>query len=71
MVYLFKEVNMKLTKRQEEIIKILQESNKAVSGQALGERFGVSRQIIVKDIGVLKAFGVKIISTNKLSLIHI
>ncbi len=65
MVYLFKEVNMKLTNRQEEIIRILQESNKAMSGQTLGESFGVSRQIIVKDIGVLKAFGVKIISTNK------
>lgn len=56
---------MKLSKRQNEIIKILQKSDEPKSGEALGDIFGVSRQIIVKDIGVLKAFGVQIISTNK------
>ena len=56
---------MKLSKRQNEIITFLQESNDPISGEVLGEKFGVSRQIIVKDIGVLKAFGLDIVSTNK------
>ncbi|MFO3665716.1 transcription repressor NadR [Anaerococcus sp. ENR0831] len=56
---------MKLSERQKEIINILQTSKNPISGEALGDRFGVSRQIIVKDIGVLKAFGIEIISTNK------
>lgn len=56
---------MKLSKRQKEIIKFLQESNDPISGEVLGEKFGVSRQVIVKDIGMLKAFGVEIVSTNK------
>lgn len=56
---------MKLSKRQNEIIKFLQESNDPISGEVLGEKFGVSRQVIVKDIGMLKAFGVEIVSTNK------
>lgn len=56
---------MKLSDRQKEIIKILQDENNAQSGQVLAEKFGVSRQIIVKDIGVLRAFGINIISTNK------
>ena len=56
---------MKLSKRQNELIKILQRSDQPISGDALGEIFDVSRQIIVKDIGVLKAFGVEIVSTNK------
>lgn len=56
---------MKISKRQNEIIKILQEEEKPVSGEALAKKFDVSRQIIVKDIGVLKAFGIDIISSNK------
>ena len=56
---------MKLSKRQNEIIKFLQEINDPISGEVLGEKFGVSRQVIVKDIGMLKAFGVEIVSTNK------
>lgn len=56
---------MKLSERQKEIINVLQSSNNPISGEVLGEKFGVSRQIIVKDIGVLKAFGIEIISTNK------
>ena len=56
---------MKLSKRQKEIIKFLQESNDPISGEVLGEKFGVSRQVIVKDIGMLKAFGVEIVSTDK------
>ena len=56
---------MKISDRQNQIIKILQEEELPQSGSALAQRFGVSRQIIVKDIGVLKAFGINIISTNR------
>ncbi len=56
---------MRLSERQNEIIKILQELDKAISGENLAKKFEVSRQIIVKDIGILKAFGINIISSNK------
>lgn len=56
---------MKLSKRQNEIIKVLQKNKEPISGETLGDMFDVSRQIIVKDIGMLKAFGVEIVSTNK------
>lgn len=56
---------MKITDRQKEIVKILQESDQPINGEALGEIFNVSRQVIVKDIGVLKAFGINIISSNR------
>lgn len=56
---------MKLSERQNQIIKILQEAENPISGENLAGIFDVSRQIIVKDIGVLKAFGINIVSTNK------
>lgn len=37
---------------------------KPISGGALSEKFGVSRQIIVQDISVLKAAGFDILSTH-------
>ena len=36
-----------------------------VSGGALAERFGVSRQIVVQDVAVLKGSGYDILSTNR------
>ena len=56
---------MDLRERRIEIIKILQEAKEPISGKDLAERFGLSRQVIVKDIGILKAEGVEIISTNR------
>ena len=41
---------MSSIKRREEIIKMLIESNKAIKGTELASLFGVTRQIIVKDI---------------------
>ena len=38
--------------------------NRAVSGAELALRFGVSRQIIVQDITVLRALGYEILSTH-------
>lgn len=56
---------MKVNERRIEIIKILQEAKTPISGEDLAKKFDVSRQVIVKDIGVLKAEGEKIISTNR------
>ena len=51
--------------RRSEIIKILQESKTPQSGTALGEALGVSRQIIVQDIALLRTSGYDILSTNR------
>lgn len=55
---------MKTEKRRKEIANYLLQSGEAVSGAALSEKFGVSRQIIVGDINNLKASGYDIISTH-------
>jgi uncharacterized protein len=49
--------------RREEIIKLLIEKNGAIKGTELAELFGVTRQIIVKDIAILRAAGKSIIAT--------
>ena len=55
---------MRAEERRKEIIGFLMSQKNAVSGTALSEQFGVSRQIIVQDISVLKASGFDIISTH-------
>lgn len=56
---------MTYSSRRSEIIKILQESKTPQSGTALGETLGVSRQIIVQDIALLRTSGYDILSTNR------
>lgn len=55
---------MKAAERRKEIIMFLMSQKEAVSGSVLSEKFGVSRQIIVQDISVLKAAGFGILSTH-------
>ncbi|MBQ2972959.1 MAG: transcription repressor NadR [Clostridia bacterium] len=55
---------MKAEERRKKISVFLMSESKAVSGSVLAERFGVSRQIIVQDISVLKASGYDILSTH-------
>ena len=55
---------MKAADRRKEIINLLLSSNEAISGGKLSEEFGVSRQIIVQDITVLKGTGYDILSTH-------
>ena len=43
--------------RRKEIIRTLQTSKTPLSGTALGEKLGVSRQIIVQDIALLRTAG--------------
>lgn len=54
---------MNSSERREDIIKSLVNSNKALKGTRLAERYGVTRQIIVKDIAILRAKGNNIIAT--------
>ena len=51
--------------RRKEIIRILTESEKAVSGTFLAKKCGVSRQVIVQDIALIRAENKNILSTNK------
>lgn len=55
---------MKAADRRKAIADLLLSSTEAISGGKLSEEFGVSRQIIVQDITVLKGSGYDIISTH-------
>lgn len=55
---------MKVAERRKAIVNLLLSEQVAVSGSELSERFGVSRQIIVQDITVLKGSGYDILSTH-------
>lgn len=51
--------------RRKEILEILKQSKKPISGTKLAKEFDVSRQVIVQDIAILKAENHEIISTNR------
>lgn len=51
--------------RREQIIKLLKTSAVPLSGTALAKQMGVSRQVIVQDIALLRANNKNILSTNK------
>lgn len=55
---------MKAAERRKAIVNLLLSGQEAMSGGALAEQFGVSRQIIVQDITVLKGSGYDILSTH-------
>ena len=55
---------MKAQERRNSIVNFLLAEDKAISGGELSEKFGVSRQIIVQDINVLKGLGYEILSTH-------
>ncbi len=61
---------MKAHERRKEIVNYLLSEQKPISGSALSQNFGVSRQIIVQDISALKASGYDIISTHSGYIIH-
>ena len=52
-------------KRRDRLLQYLQEHDKPVSGTELAKEFGVSRQVIVQDIALLRTGHVKIIATNR------
>jgi len=55
---------MKVTERRKEMANLLLSTQEPITGGELARRFGVSRQIIVQDITVLKATGYNILSTR-------
>ena len=55
---------MKALDRRKAIANRLLSANEAISGSMLSDEFGVSRQIIVQDIMVLKGLGYDILSTH-------
>ena len=57
--------------RKQELLALLKGAKEAMNGQSLAEHFGVTRQIIVQDIALLRADGAQIISTNSEKLFEI
>ncbi len=55
---------MKSKERRNKIVELLLSGNTAVTGKKLSELLGVSRQVIVQDIALLRAEGHEIMSTT-------
>lgn len=51
--------------RRNFIYNLLEKNNEPLKGERLGKKLGVTRQIIVKDIAILRASGSEIIATPK------
>lgn len=51
--------------RRTKIIEILRQSSGPLSGSVIGEQTGVSRQVVVQDIALLRTQGVPIMATAK------
>ncbi len=51
--------------RREQIQELLKNSEEALTGASLAAKFHVTRQIIVKDVAILKAQGFQVLSTAK------
>ena len=51
--------------RKQELLALLKGAKESMNEQSLAEHFGVTRQIIVQDIALLRADGAQIISTNR------
>ena len=56
---------MKTAERRNAILKLLQNAEEPVAARKLAERYGVSRQVIVQDMAVIRAYTPGIISTTK------
>ena len=56
--------------RREQIIKLIKNSSNPVPGTELAKRLGVSRQVIVQDMALIRANGIEIMSTNRGYVIH-
>ena len=59
------------TERREKIIEYIGESCEPISGTKLAEIFGVSRQVIVQDMALIRANGMDVISMHKGYILHI
>lgn len=61
---------MEGSKRREQLVKMLNDQSDPISGGELSKRLGVSRQVIVQDIALLRASDINIFSTTKGYLIY-
>lgn len=57
--------------RRKQILEILHHEKQPVSGTELAARMGVSRQVIVQDIALLRATDKNILSTNKGYILYV
>lgn len=55
---------MSSEERREKLLKILQTSNRPVKGGELAKELNVTRQVVVKDIALLRASGIEILATS-------
>ena len=51
--------------RRNQMLQLLREGSAPISGTALAKHFGVSRQVIVQDIALMRAENHPVLSTNK------
>ena len=56
---------MTTAQRREEILTLLNQADAPIAAKDLAARFGVSRQVIVQDLAVIRASRPNIISTNR------
>ena len=56
---------MTTAQRREEILALLNQAEAPIAAKDLAARFGVSRQVIVQDLAVIRASRPNIISTNR------
>jgi hypothetical protein len=61
---------MESQERRNNIVKLLGSREEAISGTDLAKYFGVTRQVIVKDIALLRAQNNKILSTSRGYLLY-
>lgn len=57
--------NLTGTERRNQIIEIIKNSKNPISGTKLGNEVGVSRQIVVQDIALIRTMGYDIVSTAR------
>ncbi|MGL4800495.1 MAG: transcription repressor NadR [Cellulosilyticaceae bacterium] len=51
--------------RRQEMIRMLKEATKPLSGGGLGKAFGISRQVVVQDVALLRAEGFDVLATAR------
>lgn len=59
------EIFMTSDERRESIVRLLRAAENPVTGSHLSQAFGVTRQVIVSDIAILRAQGEKIMATPR------
>ena len=56
--------------RRNKLLHYLSDNDRPVSGTELAQKFGVSRQVIVQDIALLRSGHAEIIATNRGYLLY-